>query len=133
MKKTKKTGLYGVLFILSCVMSMNVFSASKQVQVVFDAASACFEIRLPASPSTGFQMTLQTYDKSHFDYVKDNYVAPDSARKGVVGGTGEQVFYFKKKEGVAYPTSGTFCFRYARPWMDNSGTCTAVEINFPEK
>ncbi|MCH9755827.1 MAG: protease inhibitor I42 family protein [Gammaproteobacteria bacterium] len=114
--------------LFACILSVDACSSK---QVVVDAATcARFEIRLPANPTTGFQWTLERYDKERFDKVKDKYFVSDSTR---MGSPGEHVFYFKQKEGVSCPELAVFCFRHARSWESDSGSCTEVTVHFSKK
>ena len=112
-----------------CFLSADAFSAPEEM--LFDALTcARFEVKLPANPTTGFQWTLQKYDRERFSCEKDIYFVSDSTR---MGAPGEHVFYFKQKENVPCPESTTLCFRHARSWESDSGTCTEVTVHFSKK
>ncbi|MDX2345716.1 MAG: protease inhibitor I42 family protein [Legionella sp.] len=114
------------LILFVCV-STNMALASKKVQVVRSATCAFFDVKLSANPTTGFQWTLQSYDKTHFNVVKNEYIAPTSR---LMGASGEHVFYFEQKENTACPESTVLCFRHARPWLPESAKCTEVTVYF---
>ncbi|MDF1677128.1 MAG: protease inhibitor I42 family protein [Legionellaceae bacterium] len=98
--------------------------------LVFDAVNCVrFEVKLPANPTTGFQWTLQNYDKTHFEFEKDIYMASEP---NLPGAPGQHVFYFKQKEHATCPRSTVLCFRHARSWEADSATCTEVTVHFSE-
>jgi inhibitor of cysteine peptidase len=119
-----------VWLVLCWVFSAKLFAAAEQVQVILHPTCACFEVKLAANPTTGFQWTLEHYDATHVSYLKDVYVASDTTRVGVPG---EHVFYFKQKNLTSAPESTVLRFRHARSWEPNTGACTEVTINFSNK
>ncbi|MDF1645454.1 MAG: protease inhibitor I42 family protein [Legionellaceae bacterium] len=111
------------------VLSADALSSSEQV--LFNAMTcARFEVKLPANPTTGFQWTLQKYDRERFSFEKDLYVAPETKR---MGASGMHIFYFKQKENAPCPESTVLCFRHARAWESESSTCTEVTVHFSKK
>ena len=98
-------------------------------QIKLDASCSNFKIKLPSNRTTGFQWTLESYDKAHFRCVKSDYITSDTTR---MGAPGERVFYFQKKENTACPESTVLRFRHARSWEPDSGTQTEVTVHFSE-
>ena len=119
-----------VWLLLCWIFSAKLFAASEQVQVILHPACTCFEVKLAANPTTGFQWTLEDYDVKHVSYLKDVYVASGTTQ---VGAPGEHVFYFKHIKMASAPASTVLRFRHARSWEPNTGACTEVTINFSNK
>ena len=120
-----------ILSVLCCVLSIDVYSDSKQIQVASCATCACFEVKLSENPTTGFQWTLQSYDQAHFSAVKDEYIVSNPK---LMGSPGEHIFYFKKQDNMTCPESTVLCFRHARAWeSSDSGHCTKVTVYFSKK
>lgn len=115
---------YGLLLLL--FVSAKAFSSQALVSVNANTCDA-FEVKLFANPTTGFQWNLQDYDRSQFNFIKDNYVPLSTTR---VGSPGQHVFYFKHKEGMACPESTRLCFRFARAWESDKSACTEVVVHF---
>jgi inhibitor of cysteine peptidase len=116
------------LMLWVCLFSMDAWSLPEQIKL--DASCSSFEVRLSSNRTTGFQWTLESYDKARFCCVKSDYVVSDTTR---MGAPGERVFYFKQKENTTCPESTVLRFRHARSWESDSGTQTEVTVHFSEK
>ncbi|MCH9689347.1 MAG: protease inhibitor I42 family protein [Gammaproteobacteria bacterium] len=119
-----------VFFVLCWFFSVQLCAAPEQVQVIVHPTCACFEVKLAANPTTGFQWTLEYYDATQVSYLKDVYVASGTTQ---VGAPGEHVFYFEQKNTASAPESTVLRFRHARSWEPNTGVCTEVTIDFSNK
>ncbi|KTD16230.1 protease inhibitor I42 family protein [Legionella jordanis] len=89
-----------------------------------------FVVTLPANPTTGFQWTIENYDKSFLKLLTSRYIAPNTK---LIGAGGQMLFTFQLKAGASYPQSSSMLFKYARPWETNTGTMKKVTINFNNK
>ncbi|ASQ45641.1 protease inhibitor I42 family protein [Legionella clemsonensis] len=86
-----------------------------------------FIITLPANPTTGYQWTVEKYDKSFLKLLSSNYLA---AKTKLIGAGGQMQFTFQLLKGKSYPQSTTMQFKYARPWEQEKGTLKQVTVNF---
>lgn len=87
-----------------------------------------FVIKLPANLSTGFEWTIQHYDKTILNLDKHTYQAARTTR---VGAGGEMIYRFSRRSDAFYPASTTIVFRNARPWEPASlGTLQYITVLF---
>ncbi len=113
-------------FLLSCFLSADAFSSSEEK--LFDALTcARFEVTLPANPTTGFQWTLQKYDRERFSFEKDIYTP---SKPEMPGASGKHTFYFKQKDNTSCPKSTKIQFKHARSWEADSAACVGVIVRF---
>lgn len=110
-----------MLFMTTCV------GASKPMVVEVDTSEPQFRVCLPGNPTTGYQWSVIQYDKTKFELIAHDYIAPKTSR---VGAGGQAVFTFSLKKSASYPQKTHMIFRYARAWEPNSATKTAVTIRF---
>jgi inhibitor of cysteine peptidase len=120
-----------IVSALCCILSVNVCSSSKQIQVATGAICACFEVKLPENPTTGYQWTLESYDQALFTATKNKYMVSNPK---LIGSSGEHIFYFKQKENTICPESTVLYFRHARSWeSSDSGECKKITFQFSQK
>lgn len=100
--------------------------AADTMSLNVDTSNSQFEVTLPANPTTGYQWTVEQYDKSILKLLSSKYVAPQTK---LIGAGGQMLFTFQLL-GKIYPQSSTLVFKYARPWEANTGTVKKVTINF---
>lgn len=90
-----------------------------------DASKREFQVRLPANPTTGFQWTLQQYDKEKLKLLNSNYFQPNTR---LMGAGGEMVYTFERLSTSSSSTN--MVFQYARSFEPNKGKSQRVRINF---
>ncbi|CEK10981.1 protease inhibitor I42 family protein [Legionella hackeliae] len=86
-----------------------------------------FVVTLPANPTTGYQWTVEKYDKSILKLLSSKYV---SAQTKLIGAGGQMLFTFQLLKEKAYPQSTSMQFKYARPWEPETGSLKQVVVNF---
>lgn len=87
-----------------------------------------FAIKLPANPSTGFEWTIQYYDKTILTLQKQAYQAIKTAR---IGAGGEMIYCFARTNKALNSTSTTIIFRNARSWEPaSSGILYDITVIF---
>lgn len=102
--------------------------AAEKTTIHVDGKNNQFIVSLPSNPTTGFQWTVEQYDKQFLQIKEQHYQTHEINR---VGSGGEMVFTFSRCKGALYPKSTIIIFRYARSWESAlSGVTKAVIINF---
>jgi inhibitor of cysteine peptidase len=86
-----------------------------------------FVLVLPANPSTGFQWTVEQYDKNLLTLSGSTYEKP---KTNLVGAGGQIHFTFTLQKGKNFPANTEIQLRYARSWEPKSATVKRVTINF---
>jgi inhibitor of cysteine peptidase len=86
-----------------------------------------FTVTLPANPTTGFQWTVENYDKSFLKLVASRYMAPHTQ---LMGAGGQMSFTFQLIDGRSYPQNTTILFKYARSWEPETRTMKKVTVHF---
>ena len=105
-------------------------SAANTLTMNVDPTNPQFVVELPSNPTTGYQWTVTTYDKTLLQMTSSHYVAPQTK---LIGAGGKMIFTFAPVKGKAYPQSTQMLFTYVRPWEPKSGTLKKVIINFTKK
>lgn len=123
----KHNVLYLWFFLLAC-FSLKAFSANEDI-VIYGSCKH-FEVFLPANPTTGYQWSVQGFDRERFKLTKDTFVNANYSRAGAPG---VHVYFFDLREGVECPKDTTICFSYARAWEPDAGVCKQVSISFKDK
>lgn len=95
--------------------------------ITVDPSSRQFVVTLPSNPTTGYQWTATTYNKSVFNMIASQYVPP---QKKLIGAGGNMTFTFALIKGKSYPKSTQMVFTYARAWDPKSGMVKTVTVNF---
>lgn len=113
-----------ILLAVSC----SVFADDELVLTVNNSEPS-FVVSLPANPTTGFQWSVEQFDKDLFTLTSSNYKRPQTQ---LIGAGGTMVYTFSLKEGKTYPNQSKMVFKYARSWETNSATIKKVTINFVE-
>ncbi|WED44044.1 protease inhibitor I42 family protein [Legionella cardiaca] len=104
--------------------------AADTMSVNVDTSQTQFVVTLPANPTTGYQWTVENYDKALLKLLSSKYVAPQTK---LIGAGGKTLFTFQLLEGKTYPKSTILLFKYARPWEPDTGTTKQVTVNFNAK
>lgn len=102
-------------------------SAAGTLTINVDPCSQQFMVTLPSNPTTGYQWTVTTYDKSILRMTNSHYSAPQTK---LIGAGGNMIFTFALIKGKSYPKLTQMSFTYARPWDVKSGTLKQVTVNF---
>lgn len=102
------------------------FSANVQTLDI-TAANKQFVLVLPANPTTGYQWTVKSYDKSYLLFKNSSYRAPVTSR---VGAGGQMVFTFSRVNNLSFPKTTRVVFCYARSWEPASGVIKQVDLRF---
>lgn len=116
---------YCILFLMLSLFALKAFSAHDEL-VIYGSCKH-FEVYLPANPTTGYQWSLETFDRERFKLSKDSYV---NANYSQVGAPGVHVYFFDLRDGTACPKKTTICFSYTRSWEPGKGSCKEVTIEF---
>jgi len=111
---------------LLLLCSLGGYAAGATTMTV-DPSSSQFVVTLPSNPTTGYQWSVTTYDKSILNMTGSQYVAP---QKGLIGAGGNMTFTFTLIKGKSYTKSTKMVFTYARPWDPKSRTVKTVTVNF---
>lgn len=114
--------IWGSIFFSSILFAAN------QSVVQLNPSQSKFTITLPANPTTGFQWTVQSYDKTLFCLINSEYNLPKTK---LIGAGGQMVFTFKKLKRKTYPKSSKIQFKYARSWEPKSGNLKEVTVQMP--
>ncbi len=101
--------------------------AADTLTLYVDSSSPQFVVTLPANPTTGYQWTVSTYDKTMLRLTSSHYIVPKTK---LIGAGGEMTFTFALNKGKAYPKATTMSFTYARSWEPKSGTLKQVTVQF---
>jgi len=99
------------------------------MNLTVDPAKKGFTVILHANPSTGYQWSLEHYNKRLFKLEKKFYV-PKKTK--LIGAGGQTHFYFSLKERKKYPNQSKMRFNYSRPWDKKSSKITIVNINIQQ-
>ena len=110
-----------------CLLLCSIIVHGDIVTLTVDPSSKQFIVALPANPTTGYQWTLNTYDKSIIELASSEFVVSKSK---LIGAGGEMTYTFKLIAGKTYPDTTQLEFTYARPWESKSGTKQEVTVNF---
>ncbi|MDP3704851.1 MAG: protease inhibitor I42 family protein [Legionellaceae bacterium] len=106
--------------------SGTLFAADAQIiEVTMDKPQ--FVVMLPANPTTGYQWTIISYDKTKIGFVKSVFQTP--TKQQIMGAGGKMIFTFTARSSNKYPASSKIKFKYVRPWDPNYGTFTDVIVN----
>lgn len=112
--------LFAGLFFSSMVFAM-------ETQIIdVNMSQPQFVVVFPANPTTGYQWTILSYDKTKISLMSSVYQTPT---KQQIGTGGKMIFTFKAIPGQTYPMSSQIKFKYVRPWDPNHGTFTDVIVN----
>ena len=101
--------------------------AVETTTITADPSSKKFVVSLPSNPTTGYQWTVTTYDKSILNMTGSQYIPP---QKKLIGAGGNMTFTFALIKGKSYPQSTKMLFTYARAWDPKSGMLKNVVVNF---
>ncbi|CAM2793623.1 protease inhibitor I42 family protein [Legionella worsleiensis] len=86
-----------------------------------------FKVSLAANPTTGYQWTVEQYDKTLFKLTSSQFQRPKS---NLIGAGGQMLFTFTLNKGKSYPKSTKLVFQYARAWEKEPGKIQTVNVNF---
>lgn len=86
-----------------------------------------FEVTLAANPTTGFQWTVEKFDKDLLTLTDSEFERPKTK---LIGAGGEMKFVFTLNKGKTYPKATKILFKYARAWEKDTGKEQTVIVNF---
>ena len=110
-----------------CLLLCSIIVHGDIVTLSVDLSSKQFIVALPANPTTGYQWTLNTYDKSIMELASSEFVVSKSK---LIGAGGEMTYTFNLIAGKTYPNTTQLQFTYARSWEPKSATTQEVTVNF---
>lgn len=116
------------LFLILCFVT-TVVLAHDTLNWTAACQANTFLVKVPANTTTGYQLTLKSWDKTQFKSVSHRYIAPNTQR---IGAGGVMVFTFKLRKGHEYPHKTTMYFLNKRPWESNGGITRAVLVDFTQ-
>lgn len=102
-------------------------NAADALSINVNSKASQFVVSLAANPTTGYQWSLVSYDKSFLNLASSVYQRPQTK---AIGAGGQMLFTFTLNKGAHYPEKTKMLFKYARSWEANSGTIKEVTINF---
>ena len=91
------------------------------------SSRSSFVVKLPANPTTGYQWSVTSYDKTLLQLIRSDYRASETK---LIGAGGVMAFTFKLRSGKTYPAMTKMGFTYARPWDKTSGNLNQISIMF---
>lgn len=115
-----------IISSLLLLCSLNGY-AGNALTISVDPSNPQFVVTLPANPTTGYQWTATSYDKTLLQMTGSKYVPLQTK---LIGAGGNTVFSFALIKGKTYPQSTQMTFTYARAWDPKSGTVKKVTVNF---
>jgi inhibitor of cysteine peptidase len=86
-----------------------------------------FEVTLAANPTTGFQWTVEKFDKDLLTLTDSEFERPKTK---LIGAGGEMKFVFTLNKGKTYPKTTKILFKYSRAWEKGTGKEQTVVVNF---
>lgn len=101
--------------------------ATDSLTMDVDVNSPQFVVKLPSNPTTGFQLSVTTYDKTILDLKESKYIASQTKR---IGAGGEMTFTFVLIKGKPLPQKTLLLFKNARSWEPAGGFVTQVKVHF---
>ncbi len=115
--------LLGGLFLLT---ALPVF-ATDTLTMNVDVNSPQFVVNLSANPTTGFQWTVTTYDKTILALKGSEYITPKTK---LIGAGGIMTFTFSLIKGKKLPENTQLLFKNARSWEPEGGFVKQVTVHF---
>ena len=115
--------------VLGCLlMGISIIAnAAENLTMDVDNNVASFKVTLAANPTTGFQWTVDQYDKDLLTLTSSQYQRPET---NLIGAGGEMMFTFALNKGKTYPKSTKMVFSYARSWEKVPGKVQTVIVHF---
>jgi len=115
--------------ILACLLvSFAVLAnAADTMTIKVNKTQSEFLITLPSNPTTGYQWTVVSFDKSLFTLKTSQFLPPKTK---LIGAGGQMQFNFALIAGKTYPASTRMKFKYRRPWEPATGTLKIVRVEF---
>lgn len=101
--------------------------ANDTVSLDVNIKDPSFSLSLPANPTTGFQWTVEQYDKNLLTLSASVYEKPTT---NLVGAGGVMHFTFAVQKGKTLPEHTQIQLKYARSWEPKSATMKTVQVNF---
>jgi inhibitor of cysteine peptidase len=115
-----------LLFAVLLAFSVSAF-ADDDLVIKVNKKQPSFVVSLAANPTTGYQWSVEQFDKSLFTLTSSNYQRPQT---NLIGAGGTMLFTFTLKQGKIYPNQTKMTFKYARSWEPDSASVKNVTINF---
>ena len=115
--------------ILSCalfLLSMNIF-AGDELSLDVKRSKASFVVTLAANPTTGYQWTVENFDRDLFTLSNTLYQRPQT---NLIGAGGQMLYTFSLNKGKSYPAQTDMVFKYARAWEPESAMKKTVVVHF---
>ncbi|CDZ78174.1 putative secreted protein [Legionella massiliensis] len=102
-------------------------NAADTMTLTIDKNQKDFLVTLPSNPTTGYQWTVVSFDKSFLELKASQYLPPKTK---LIGAGGQMQFNFALIARKTYPASTTMQFKYLRSWEPETGTLKTVTVNF---
>jgi inhibitor of cysteine peptidase len=115
-----------ILSILLLVWLMTGYAQS-ELSLDVSVREPSFVIYLEANPTTGFQWTVEQYDKNILTLSSSSYEKPNTK---LIGAGGHMKFIFSLNKGKPFPEHTQLQFKYARSWEPKTATHQKVRVNF---
>jgi len=84
-----------------------------------------FTVTLASNPTTGYQWTLENYDKNIFRLKGHKYAV---SHPELIGSGGDIVFTFAIVKAERYPDSSIITFKHSRRWEPQSASYKHVKV-----
>lgn len=107
---------------------MNIANASEKMSINVDINQPKFVVSLAANATTGYQWSVQSYDKTILKLHHSKYITPKTHLIGA-GGKMEFTFILANHNRI-YPKNTVISFKYARPWESDKGVTKKVTVIF---
>jgi predicted secreted protein len=109
------------------LMMGTVAYAEAPLALIVNSCAPQFTVELKANASTGYSWKVVKYDETHFQFLRQDYVAPNT---GLIGAVGTAALIFELKAGQTYPSDTEMSFVYGRSWEKQQPAATPVKIHF---
>lgn len=115
--------------LLGCLLMGFSILANASQDLTLNVANneTSFVVTLAANPTTGYQWSVDQYDKDLLTLTSSQYQRP---KTNLIGAGGEMTFTFSLNKGKTYPKSSKMVFSYARSWEKEPVKIQTVVVNF---
>ena len=86
-----------------------------------------FSVALPTNPTTGYELSIKSFDKTLLTLVSERVVASNTKR---IGASSLKVYVFERKTISASQNSTDIIFSYKRPWDKEQDVVQSVIVKF---
>lgn len=111
---------------LILIFSMMTY-ANDEMSLNVKADAPNFVVTLPANPTTGFQWSVEKFDKNLLILSDTNFERP---KNNLIGAGGQMHFTFTVQKKKMYPESTEIILKYARGWEPGSGSVKKIKVHF---